>query len=65
MRTPHSSCKRGKRVRLILRNGDVVISKFVENKGHTVVLEAGEYTMDKIRAFAIYKPLTNRKVSIR
>lgn len=32
MRTPHSSCKKGKKVRLILRNGNQIISKFIEKK---------------------------------
>lgn len=57
MKTPHSSCRRGKKVRLILRDGTVIVSKFVENKGHDVVLESGVYGMGEIRAFSIYKPL--------
>lgn len=59
MRTPHSSCKKGKKVRLILRNGNQIISKFIEKKGDFVVLESGKYSMVHIRAFSIYKPHYN------
>lgn len=61
MRTPHSSCKKGKRVRLILRDGTVIVSKFVGKKGHDVVLESGVYGMGDIRAFSIYKPLDHER----
>lgn len=55
---PHTSCQRGKRVRLILKDGSQIISKFVEKKGNThVVLELGSYPVTNIRAFSIYKPL--------
>lgn len=61
MRTPHSSCRKGKRVRLILRTGELIISKFVENKGHVIVLESGDYTMDQVKSFSIYKPLPHER----
>lgn len=53
MRTPHTSCKRGKRVKLIFRDGTSTISKFVEKKGGCVILENGKYEIKTIRAFGI------------
>lgn len=60
MRTPHTSCKRGKRVKIITRSGERIISKFIEKKGENIVLENGTYTVSEIRSFSIYKPTTNQ-----
>ena len=54
-KTPHSSCRRGKRVLVILRDGTEIIDKFVERTGKFVILENHKFTVDEIRSFAIYK----------
>ncbi len=53
MRTPHTSCKKGKRVQLIFRDGTRTISKFIEKKGGSVYLENGRYPIPMIRSFGI------------
>lgn len=63
---PHTMFARGKRVRLIFKDGSQVISKFVEKRGDSwVVLESGNYHVTEIRALGIYKLLpsdTKRQV---
>ena len=57
-RLPHTSCQKGKRVRIIFKDGSQIISKFIDKKGHTHIrLESGLYPITSIRAFSIYKPL--------
>lgn len=59
---PHTSCQRGKRVRLILKDGSQIISKFLQKKGNThIMLESGTYPVTSVRAFSIYKPLIGDK----
>lgn len=59
MRTPHSSCRKGKRVRIILRNGNQIIDKFKDKKSNRIILDSGEINIADIRAFSIYKPFKN------
>ena len=42
MRTPHSSTNKGKRVKVTLRNGEVIIGKFKDKKSGTIILEDSE-----------------------
>lgn len=55
MRTPHSSCRKGKRVKIKLRNGKSFISKFIENKGNRVYFECGDWAVSELKSFTIYK----------
>jgi len=41
MRTPHSSTNKGKRVKITMRNGDVIIGKFKDKKSGKIFLEPG------------------------
>lgn len=52
---PHTSTTPGKRVRLVLRDGTVVESKFRERTGQFVVLEAGRYRGRDIAQFIVPK----------
>jgi dephospho-CoA kinase len=61
MRTPHTSCRKGKRVRIILRDGTQVITKFIETVGHEIRTEDGKFNAGEIRAFSIYKKLAGDK----
>lgn len=39
MRTPHSSTNKGKRVKITMRNGSVIVGKFYDKKIGVVLLE--------------------------
>ena len=39
MRTPHTATHRGKQVKILLRNGEILIDKFVERKSTFIYLE--------------------------
>ena len=54
--TPHTSCAKGKRVLVILKDGRRIVDKFVERKGNAVVLETCRLKPETIRAFALYRP---------
>jgi hypothetical protein len=58
MRTPHSSTNKGKRVKITLRDGEIIVGKFKEKKGSTIYLETG--TTNSIdRQGNIWKPDPN------
>ena len=43
MRTPHSSTNKGKRVKITLRSGTVILGKFNDKKSGTIILESPSY----------------------
>jgi hypothetical protein len=53
MKTPHTCCRKGKRVRLALRNGEVIFGKFIERTGKFIILDIGRYRGNEISAFSI------------
>lgn len=54
--TPHTSCRKGKRVVVTLQDGTRIIDKFVERKGKGIVLEEKGFVRGReIRAFTIYR----------
>ncbi|WP_250533512.1 hypothetical protein [Caballeronia sp. AZ10_KS36] len=55
MKTPHTSCARGTRVRVVLRSGEVIVAKFVERTGKFVLLEGHRLRGADIRTFGIKK----------
>lgn len=55
MKTPHTSCARGTKVRLVLRNGDVIVAKFVERTGKFIVLEGHRLRGVDLKSFGIYR----------
>lgn len=56
MKTPHTSCFRGKRVIVTLRSGKRLLDKFIERTHNAVRLqEHGTIPTVKIRAFTIYR----------
>jgi len=57
MRTPHTSCSKGKRVRLVLRDGTEIKDKFIERTDKYVFLEYGKYAKRSIKSFSILKNL--------
>jgi hypothetical protein len=55
MKTPHTSCPRGTRVRIVLRNGDVIIDRFVERTGKFIVLAGHRLRGGELKSFSIYR----------
>lgn len=59
MRTPHTSVRKGKRVRIVLKDGTIIIDKFKERTGKFVII--GDETHNNpiragdIKSFGIYK----------
>lgn len=54
--TPHTNCRRGKRVILTLKNGTRYVDKFIERTGKGVKLERlGVVRGRDIRAMTIYR----------
>jgi hypothetical protein len=58
MKTPHSSCFPGKRVRIKLKDGRTFITRFRDKKGKKVITDAGTFLVGDLRAFTIYKGKT-------
>lgn len=55
MRTPHTSCRRGKRVTIMTKDGRLVSGRFVERKGRFVVLDTEKVPSGDVRSFVIAK----------
>src|SRR5205085_1881242 len=60
MRTPHTQYIKGKRVWVILRDGTIIVDKFVEKRRNgTIVLEEHTLHVDNIRSMSDAKPGIN------
>ena len=57
MRTPHTATTKGKRVKIKLYTGEVIISKFLGKVSKFVITESGKIPTNQIKSFNIYKPL--------
>lgn len=56
MRTPHTGTNRGKKVRVVLRDGTKIDDKFVDRTNKWVVLEkTGRVMKSDIRSFFVLK----------
>lgn len=56
----HTACHRGKRVRVTLWTGEVIIDKFVTRTHNALVFEVhGKIAREDVRSFAIYKEYTH------
>lgn len=55
MRTPHTSIRRGKRVKVTLKDGVVVIGKFLDRTGNFVILDNCKIRAGEIKSFFQYK----------
>lgn len=61
-RTPHSHFYTGSRIRIIMRNGDVIIARYKETrKGRLIETDRGEYRLSDIRTVNYYKPLPHER----
>lgn len=54
-RTPHTSCRKGKRVLITLVTGRRMVTKFIERTPKFILTEAGKFTVEQVRSFGIYK----------
>jgi len=55
MRTPHTAVKKGKRVKVILKSGEVFVDKFIDRKSRYVAFETRKVLKGDIKSFAIFK----------
>lgn len=56
MRTPHTGCHRGKRVKVIKRDGSIIFDVFVDRTDRHIVLKnSGKLNKIDIRSFQIWK----------
>lgn len=52
----HTGCHRGKKVRVKLRDGRIIIDKFYERTKNAIILkDAGKIRKDQLLSFSIYK----------
>ena len=56
MRTPHTSTRKGKRVKIVLKSGITLIGKFKERTGNHVLIGDSKIWAGDIKSFTIYKP---------
>lgn len=57
MRTPHTSTRKGKRVRIVMKSGLVIIGKFKERTGKYILVGDSKIWAGDVKSFAIYKHL--------
>lgn len=56
MRLPHTSCYRGKKVKVVLKNGQEIIDHFRERTDRWIVLRrSGRVMKSDVKAFFIIK----------
>lgn len=55
MRTPHTAVKKGKRVKVVLKNGEEFVDKFIDRKSRYVTFETRRVLKGDIKSFAIFK----------
>jgi len=55
MKSPHTNCPRGCRVRIVLRTGEIVVDRFVERTGKFVVLRERRLRGAEIKSFSIWR----------
>lgn len=52
---PHTSCQKGKRVLVRLKNGKRIVGKFIEKKGRYVYLENHKIESGRIKSLTIVR----------
>lgn len=58
----HLSVRQGKKVRVLLIDGQTVIDRFIEKKGKLVIFEKlGKVPVKNINGITIYKPLSHER----
>lgn len=62
MRTPHTSCRKGKRVIVTLKDGSRFIDKFLEQTGKFNLFENHRVKTSEILSFGIFKGEFKKRV---
>jgi hypothetical protein len=61
-RTTHTSFYKGARIRLIMKNGDVIVAKFIEKIGDRWLrTDRGDIPISEVRAANYYKPFPHER----
>ena len=53
----HTSFYTGSKIRIVLKNGDVIIDKYKESKTKRIICVSREYNTNDIKSISYYKPL--------
>jgi len=62
MRTPHTATQRGKRVKVKLRDGTIILDRFIDRTKNAIILkDYGKLLKKNIKSFSIYKLLAHEK----
>jgi hypothetical protein len=51
----HTNFKKGKCLRIVLRNGLVVVAKFLESHERFIVVDSGKYLKSDLKSVSIFK----------
>lgn len=55
--TIHTTFRRGKKILIIMNDGEQIVDRYVEKKSGSIVVESrGEIRLSDVRACTIYKP---------
>lgn len=58
----HTACPSGKKVRIKLKDGTVIVTKFIQrDEQNSIITEAGKFRKRNIKSFSIYKHMEHRK----
>jgi hypothetical protein len=52
---PHTHAPRGKRIRVVLKDGSVFVDKFIERRAHDVVFAERTVRAGLIKSFTIWR----------
>ena len=55
MKAPHTSAPRGKRLRIVMRDGTIIVDHFIERTGQFVVTEHHRLRGRDIKSFTIQR----------
>lgn len=56
MKTPHSSCPRGKRVRVVLKSGEIFVARFLEKtQKQIVIFDTRQVKVGDMKSFTIVR----------
>lgn len=54
MKTPHTSCVKGKKVSIMTKDGELIYDQFIERKGKYIFLKRyGKMLAGKVKSFMI------------
>jgi hypothetical protein len=60
MKTPHTSTYKGKTVFIRLKIGEIIAGRFLDKKGHFVILDNAKIPIALIKSFSIRKLKTKQ-----